>query len=118
MLKHQTLETLSRQLGITRTGVSRAGHIPDRHLEEWLRRGYHGSMGYMERNREKRLQPEELLPGVRSVISVFVNYYPETAREDLDGVISRYARAADYHPVLKDLLHQLAQELLIRQLED
>ena len=78
-------------------------------LEEWLRRGFHAEMGWMERDPARRTDPRELLPGARSVVVVALNYYtphehPDTAAA---GKISRYAWGDDYHDVLGEKLRAL-----------
>ncbi|MCF7809196.1 MAG: tRNA epoxyqueuosine(34) reductase QueG [Candidatus Marinimicrobia bacterium] len=112
MLKHKDLVKLGEQLGIDKLGVARAEAIRDHDLTAWLNKGYHGQMGYMENNREKRQDPTVLMTGAQSVISAFINYHQKEAQPDLDGRISRYARSIDYHVTVKDLLHKLAAKLL------
>jgi epoxyqueuosine reductase len=75
-------------------------------LKEWLRRGYHSGMKYMERNLEKRKNVDEILPGAKSIISLALNYYTdETYSNDPEkGKISRYAWGKDYHLVIWDKL--------------
>ncbi|NQV50995.1 MAG: tRNA epoxyqueuosine(34) reductase QueG [Candidatus Marinimicrobia bacterium] len=111
MLKFDNLQKLSSQLGIDKIGVSNASSIEADPLNEWLNRGYAGQMSYMERNKDKRLDPDALLPGAKSVISIFVNYHQDERYPALDGVISKYARGKDYHIILKDLLHELTKAL-------
>ena len=111
MLSYSDLQRYGIELGIHKTGVAAVNGIARDHLNEWLQRGYQGQMSYMERNQEKRLNPGELLPGARSIISIFVNYHQEEQLPELDGVISKYARSVDYHTVLKDMLHDLAKTL-------
>lgn len=47
--------------------------------------------------------PDELLSGARSIISLGLNYYPGTAPapERSTGLVARYAQARDYHRVMK-----------------
>ncbi|MCZ6704555.1 MAG: tRNA epoxyqueuosine(34) reductase QueG, partial [Bacteroidetes bacterium] len=55
-------------LGFIDLGVSRAEPL-DRETEQlraWLGSGMHGTMGWMERNSEKRADPRELVPGAKS----------------------------------------------------
>ncbi len=111
MLKFDDLQKLSTHLGIDKVGVSKASSIEADPLNEWLNRGYAGKMSYMERHQDKRLDPGALLPGAKSVISIFVNYHQEEIYPALDGVISKYARGKDYHIILKDLIHDLAKAL-------
>ena len=80
----------------------------------WLARGYHGEMAYLARpdRVSRRENPAEILPGIRSMICVGLNYYPGPIDERLvqdpsRGLISRYAWGADYH----NLMHQRLEEL-------
>src|SRR5262245_38044888 len=88
-------------LGFDLAGIARAETLTAEHdrLEEWLRRGYHGEMRWMEREPEKRSDPRQLLPGARSVVAVALNYYrPDQYGNDPErGKISRYAWGDDYH---------------------
>ena len=84
-----------------------------KHIEEWLKNGYHGTMGWMERTKEKRLNPEEVLPGAKSIITVAVNYYtnPKILENHLAGRISRYAWGDDYHEVVLSRVKEFANVL-------
>lgn len=49
-----------------------------RHAEEfrqWLADGRAGEMAWLERNKERRLDPQQVLPGARSVIVLGMNYF-------------------------------------------
>lgn len=88
-------------------------------LQQWLDAGYHGEMNYMETHGMKRCRPAELVPGTVRVISVRMNYLPQTEgwrhheqRHAADqAVISVYARGRDYHKVLRNRLAQLAEKI-------
>ncbi|HWS54458.1 MAG TPA: tRNA epoxyqueuosine(34) reductase QueG [Pyrinomonadaceae bacterium] len=101
----------ARELGFHKVGVARAEPLVDERarLEEWLRRGYHGEMRWMERDPARRADPRELLAGARSVVVVALNYYTrhEHARDPASGKISRYAWGDDYHDVLTERLRAL-----------
>ena len=116
MIKHSDLVLAATNLGIDKVGVSPADALDGDRLNEWLKRGCHGEMAYMERNLDKRLSPKELVPSANSVISIFVNYHQSESQAHLDGVISKYARGADYHFILKDQLHKLAEALFADEL--
>jgi len=76
-------------------------------LEEWLKRGYQGSMSYLENHFDKRLNPTLLVPGAKSVISLVYNYYPkkDLAHENPGNLkIAKYAYGEDYHFVIKEKL--------------
>jgi epoxyqueuosine reductase len=103
----RTIERLALDAGFELAGVAAAEPgVEDRRLAEWLDRGYHGDMGYMERRRDVR----ELLPGCRSVIALGVNYYVP-AEHGPGPRVSRYAWGRDYHLTVGEMLEQLVPEL-------
>lgn len=101
----------AKDLGFADCGISAADFLAEEenHLNQWLSEGRHGLMGYMERNKEKRLDPRQLVPGARSVVSVLQNYYPKELLETENNYkISKYAYGNDYHDVIKKKLNLLA----------
>ena len=112
----QLIKDHAKRLGFLSCGISNAGFLEDEapRLEQWLRQGHHGSMTYMERNFDKRLDPTKLVPGAKSVVSLLYNYFPKESQSDASAPkISKYAYGKDYHAVIKDKLHEL-----MRLLED
>ncbi len=99
------------QLGFDMIGVSAAVQLEEeaRDLEEWLEKGLHGKMQYMENHFDKRIDPTKLVEGALSVISVIHNYYPATdySTEYKGPKISKYAWGEDYHKVLKRKMYEL-----------
>jgi epoxyqueuosine reductase len=82
-------------------------------LGEFLDRGYHGDMGWLEARADQRAAPRALWPAARSVVVCGLSYAPSddplaslSARDR--GTVSIYARNRDYHDVLKGKLRQLA----------
>lgn len=94
------------RLGFESIGISKAGFLEEDapRLEQWLKKGYHGQMNYMENHFEKRLNPQLLVEGAKSVISLSYNYYPEKKQIEDSFKISNYALGEDYHHVIKDKL--------------
>jgi len=75
-------------------------------LREWLDEGHHADMAWMERTAGKRMNPELVLPGTRSVILLGVNYWPGKAEDKRQGTgdrprWARYALHEDYHDTIK-----------------
>jgi epoxyqueuosine reductase len=108
----QLIKDHAKRLGFLSCGISNAGFLEDEapRLEEWLRQGHHGSMTYMDRNFDKRLDPTKLVPGAKSVVSLLYNYFPKETQTDTSAPkISKYAYGKDYHVVIKDKLHELMQ---------
>lgn len=108
----QLIKDEAKKLGFMFCGISRAGFLEEEapRLENWLRKGYHGEMQYMENHFDKRLDPTKLVDGARSVISLALNYYPGAARQKPSAPkISKYAYGTDYHFVIKDKLRSLLE---------
>ena len=105
------VKSKARSLGFEACGVSRAEELSEeaRRLETWLTRGYHGTMSWMERHFDQRIDPRKLVSGAKSIISVMDVYYQAIDQPDsLEiGRVSRYAWGQDYHAVVKDRLHVL-----------
>ncbi len=80
-------------------------------FKQWLADGQHGQMAYLERNAHKRMDPQQVLPGAKSMISLAASYGEtddaQAARST--GVVARYARFTDYHDVLGGRLKSLAE---------
>src|SRR5690606_23045851 len=97
------------RLGFAHCGISKADYLEEDapHLEQWLKKGMHGTMGYMERNFDKRLDPRKLVHGAKSVISLLYNYYPAEKQNSGIPKISKYAYGRDYHFVIKEKLFLL-----------
>ncbi|HPE75835.1 MAG TPA: tRNA epoxyqueuosine(34) reductase QueG [Draconibacterium sp.] len=100
----------ARELGLLDCVILPAGFLAEEqaYFQNWLVRGMHGEMGYMERNVEKRLDPRELYENAKTVIVVLQNYFPsETQNDTTAPVLSKYAYGTDYHLVLKNKLKLL-----------
>ena len=99
------------ELGFHKVGVVRAAPLEGERarLEEWLRRGLHAEMRWLEREPGRRTDPQLLFPGARSVVAVALNYYTEHrhAHNPSTGKVSRYAWGDDYHDVLGEKLKAL-----------
>jgi epoxyqueuosine reductase len=102
----------AQELGFDLCGVAPVGDHPElAFLDEWLGRGYAGTMAWMAGTAEFRRDVRAVMPGARTVIVTGTLYNtdrpystdvpPGTAR------IARYAWGDDYHDVLKPRLEQL-----------
>ncbi len=112
----------ARDLGFELAGIAPATAADglDR-LRDWLDHGFAGEMKYMHHHAEARNHPSSILPDVRSVVMVGMNYLTsgpqpsaETKRSGTDvgrgphhGHVGRYAWGEDYHVVLRERLNQL-----------
>jgi len=105
----------------TTRGFNRVGVIPaaparrlDAYLR-WIAAGQQGEMGYMARpdRVERRRDPGVILPGVRSVVVVGLDYHtaalpPALTADPARGRFSNYAWGVDYHEVMTPRLEELA----------
>jgi epoxyqueuosine reductase len=96
----------AQSLGFEFCGIAKAQKLDDdaRRLEQWLNRGMHGTMNYMENHFELRIDPQKLVPGAKSVITLLINYFPSEKQVEGSPKISKYAHGKDYHEVIKNKL--------------
>jgi epoxyqueuosine reductase len=127
------LKQKARDLGFELAGIAPAAPADcfDR-LRAWLAEGFAGEMDYMHRHAQARRHPGAVLPEVRSVVMVGMNYRPDEGRAGgvsslrtgaadtqgadaprspagSSGQVARYARGADYHDVLRQRLNRLLE---------
>jgi epoxyqueuosine reductase len=101
----------ARQLGFDLVAVGPAE--PADHaaaFERWLDAGHAGTMGYLERGRDRRADPGRVLPGARSIVVCALGYFQGPAAVGPPGV-ARYAWGADYHGVMEPRLRVLADTI-------
>ncbi|WOC51238.1 epoxyqueuosine reductase [Bergeyella porcorum] len=104
----------AKKFGFMSCGISKAGFLEEDApaLEHFLNNHFHGEMAYMENHFDKRLNPQLLVEGSKSVISLAYNYFPKENINTLDNFkISKYAYAQDYHEVIKEILREMVAEL-------
>lgn len=103
-------------MGFDSVGVSAA--VPARRLSAymgWIEKGHHGEMAYMARPDRvlRREDPQIILPGMRSIITVGLRYSTlkiptSVAGDPSRGRISNYAWGIDYHDLMTPRLEELA----------
>lgn len=76
-------------------------------FDSWLAKGYAGTMEWMHAHAEVRRDSSRAEPGMRSALVVGLNYGGTAPK----GAIARYARGADYHRVMWDLLGEIGDAL-------
>ena len=86
-------------------------------LDRWLADGCHGEMAWIKRTQLERGDPSLLLPDVRTVIVLAVNYFqpdpPFTDARAARGRIARYAWSDDYHEIIGPRLAALCALLAL-----
>lgn len=104
-------------LGFDLAGITSAKDIDSGQIKEykkWLNAGRNGQMDYLAGNIEQRFSPVSILPGVKSVICVAINYkLPQPASKNSLEIAS-YALYPDYHKFIKEKLRVLADFLKSR----
>lgn len=119
-LRREAIDLGFGDIRVSDTDLSVAGP----RLKEWLDTGRHGDMNYMRERAHLRLNPQELQPGTVRVLTVRMDYLPDTSemRQAVDwrnkeidrwdapdqAVVAMYARGRDYHKVLRQRLQSLA----------
>jgi epoxyqueuosine reductase len=105
------IKTIAAQLGFEFCGIAKAVKLDDdaRRLESWLNKGMHGSMQYMQRYFDMRIDPSKLVPGAKSVITLLLNYFPKEKQNGNAAKISKYAYGKDYHDVIREKLNHFIE---------
>ena len=110
-LLSRLIKDRARAAGFDKVGIVPAEPLiaEQQHLQEWLRRGYHGEMSWMARDPQQRIHPRRIFPEAHSVVVVALNYYlpDQHAENPATGKVSRYAWGDDYHEVVGDKLRSL-----------
>jgi len=112
----EKIKLWGQELGFQHVGISDIDlSAQEPKMLDWLEKGFHGEMHYMETHGTKRSRPAELLPGTVSIVSVRLDYLPEDAKfastleQPNQAFISRYALGRDYHKVIRNKLKKLGQ---------
>jgi epoxyqueuosine reductase len=113
MLTSSVVKAHALELGFDRCGIAPVGPFPElAFLDEWLRRGYAGTMTYLGRSARKRRDVRVLEPNAQSVVVTATVYntdrpYSSDRRDPLRAVVARYAWGDDYHVIVRQRLDAL-----------
>ena len=119
----EELRRESVRMGFSRLGIAPAGPPPRRELvRQWLDQGFAGVLReWFERQEPLRADPENLLPGVRSVIMLATDHATSAdgtanvgGAGEGSGRVARYAWGADYHDLLRSRVNMLGAWLEAR----
>lgn len=108
----ESVKAQARELGFDLVAVGPAD--PPEHgaaFRSWIEAGQAGTMEYLERRLEERLDPQRVLPGARSAVCVALNYHQGEATDPSWRPVARYAWGRDYHDVIGPRLERLARHL-------
>lgn len=107
----EAIKRYALSLGFSAVGFAKAGRVSaemETRMRRWLEDGGNADMAYMANYLDKRLDPRLLMPGLKTIVSVALNYTPAKHLSDGEPQISAYALGKDYHDVVKGKLRQLA----------
>lgn len=105
LIKEKALE-----LGFDFCGIAMSRSLKEREsaLNNWCSEGMNAGMSYLSKDIEKRINPEYLVPGAKSLVVTGLSYYTEKKqREPGVPIISRYAFGESYHSVINRKLEKL-----------
>lgn len=108
-LKHQANALGFDPVGIAAVPASARLQLRTAALERWLAAGHQADMAWMADPRRRAV--EALLPGVRSLVAVGLNYYVDIQRQPGSLAVARYGWGRDYHRVIDGRLRQLGRWL-------
>ena len=88
-------------------------------FQGWLAGKQNGEMAWLERNAEKRIEPQKVLAEAKSVICLAVSYaqsdellpvahHSSPITRHYPGTVARYAQFKDYHDIIGEKLKALA----------
>lgn len=113
-LSSEKVKSEALSLGFHACGIAKAEPVDSVNAEAfryWIKVNGNADMEYMARNIEKRLNPNMLMPEVKSIICVALNYAPAVRLPDDELQFAVYALGKDYHDIVKSRLHTLAKRL-------
>ena len=109
-----TIRNEAIRVGFTLCGFAAVSELTTEgeRYKAWLEHETWGKMDYLKKNFNLRLDPRNVMPEARSVITLGVSYNPGKVIPDEDNfIIARYAYGKDYHVVVRDMLDSLIDRL-------
>jgi len=112
MEREQQVLEMAREAGFDLAGLAPLGPPPAaRRFEAWLEAGHHGDMAYLVRQRERILDPRQVLGSEGTLLVLGLGH----SRDDFalpDGArVARYAVGRDYHNLMGKRVRKLARQL-------
>ena len=112
------VKRLAFDAGFDLCGITTPEVIPRarRAYLNWLERKLHGEMAWLARDPGRRTDPGQLLPDIRAIIMLGINYYQPNRESvpDGHGRVARYARGRDYHKVIETKTRRLIDAIKAR----
>jgi epoxyqueuosine reductase len=102
----------ANELGFNICGIAKSRILEEYGLwlKSWIDDGMNDIMGYLARDIDKRINPESVFPGAKSLVVTGLSYYSENMMIDPRvPLLSRYTYGTDYHEVIQDKLEKLLE---------
>ena len=99
LIKEKALE-----LGFDLCGIAPSRSLKEREdvLKNWCSDGMNGGMSYLSKDIEKRINPEFLVPGSKSLVVTGLGYYTDKQQKEPGvPILSRYVFGESYHSVIR-----------------
>ncbi|MBO4590706.1 MAG: DUF1730 domain-containing protein, partial [Bacteroidaceae bacterium] len=110
LLNSKDIKAQAMRLGFVACGLAKAEPVAEPfagRFRRWLELGLCADMDYMRRNVDMRLNPDLLVPGVKTIVSLALGFMPRRHQP----AISLYAQGQDYHDVMRERMRQLMEAL-------
>lgn len=116
MVSSEQIKCAAAEAGFDLCGITPAKPLPrnGEAFDRWIEQGYHSSLSYLERNRDKRFDAGLLVEGARSVVVCAVGYKSpigEGYPPQWPTKVASYAACEDYHTVIKSMLRAMSERL-------
>ncbi len=102
-------------IGFDAAGISPTAPSSRRaEFDRWIASGMNAGMNWLARDPQRRTDPAQILPGVKSIVSVGLSYQVEDPppllwNDPLRGRVARYAWGHDYHDEMLPMLEELGE---------
>ncbi len=107
----EKIKQKAREAGFDKVGICSADPLEQerQYFQEWLARNYQGTMGYLQKNLDKRADVKKVFPEAQSILACTLNYFKNEQTQPVlkNAKISKYAQGKDYHDVVSGKLTQL-----------
>lgn len=112
---HNQIESLALQMGFSAYSSAPAQELTEDRdfFEKYLHEGMNADMEYLKRNIDKRFNPSLLLEGAKTILCFLASYKTDFEFPRGAPLIASYALGHDYHRVIKDKLHTIANLLKV-----
>ncbi|MCM8786378.1 MAG: tRNA epoxyqueuosine(34) reductase QueG [Candidatus Omnitrophica bacterium] len=107
----ERIKAIAKEIGFDLIGFSESKSVENDFINfylKYLKNKYNGELYYLEKNLEKRFKPKRILPSVKTIITLGINYYSEIPD---NSIFPRYLTKIDYHIVIKKMLKTFIENL-------